>query len=82
MTSKKLDTTSSASRQHWIDTGQYLTNARCRACDNQLTTEERDLCAPCAAVMAEDLAQRDHVAGHPGSRCTAACGYCGRCGDA
>ena len=57
---------------------------RCAACGNMLAEErgERDLCGPCAAVMAEDLAQRDHVAGHPGSRCTAACGYCGRCGGA
>jgi hypothetical protein len=54
---------------------------RCLACGNLLAEGERDLCAPCAAVMADDLAQRDHVAGHPGSRCTAACGYCGRCGD-
>jgi hypothetical protein len=52
----------------------------CLACDNLLADGERDLCEPCAAVMGEDLAQRDKAAGNPGSRCSDACGHCGRCG--
>ena len=55
---------------------------RCLACHTEQRVKERDLCAACEQDAADSLAERDRIPDEPGSRCTAACGHCGRCGGA
>lgn len=58
--------------------------ARCLGCQEAAPREGSPLCQACADDVARDLAAADDVveAGDPGSLCSAACGYCGRCGGA
>ena len=51
----------------------------CVACQEAPRLKDHDLCAACRQDMADDLAERDRCADHPGTRCTDACGHCGRC---
>jgi hypothetical protein len=52
----------------------------CLGCHTERRTKDRDLCPSCTQDMADDLAERDRCEEHPGTRCTNACGHCGRCG--
>lgn len=53
----------------------------CEGCLEAPATSTRpNLCQLCREDYARDLATEDVIEGNPGSRCTSACGPCGRCG--
>jgi hypothetical protein len=57
--------------------------ARCEGClERPPVFVSPRLCAECMDDYRRDLAIRDAEEGNPGSRCTSACGHCGRCGGA
>ena len=58
-----------------------IASGYCEGClDARATSEHPNLCGPCREDYDRDLAQEDAIEGNPGSRCTSACGPCGRCG--
>jgi len=56
--------------------------SQCPVCGDLSLDADREFCVPCGEELARDLAQIDQTASHPGSRCSDACGQCGRCGGA
>lgn len=54
----------------------------CSVCREAPRLPDRDFCGPCQDELNADLAELHdrRQSGHPGSRCNAACGHCGRCG--
>lgn len=58
-----------------------IADGYCEGClDARATSTHPNLCGPCRADFDRDLATEDVIEGNPGSRCTSACGPCGRCG--
>jgi hypothetical protein len=52
----------------------------CAFCQGAPSVEGSGLCEICRLAIAQDRQARDLLPENPGSHCTPACGYCGRCG--
>lgn len=64
---------------------QVATDLTCRFCHDTPVRSPGDACGTCVdelLTVASNLDQARHepAGDAPGSRCNAACGYCGRCG--
>lgn len=70
--------------QAMADVGLPVAPALCRACGELAPQRDSDFCWACNAEYARDMATLHDMPepGTPGSRCSAGCGYCGRCGGA